>query len=55
VAYNFSNIKVDVCEFGAITCKCRQVFSFSFTISRVEFIKRQTNEASHCYLERLHP
>ena len=38
---------VDVTEFGHIIATCRGIFSTSFTNSRVEFTRRQTNAAAH--------
>jgi len=43
----FHSRTVDVTEFGTIIGACQHLFSFSFTNSRVEFIRRQTNAAAH--------
>ncbi|MCH93742.1 replication protein A 70 kDa dna-binding subunit, partial [Trifolium medium] len=39
--------KVDISELGDIVSNCKQIFNSYFTNSRVEFIKRQANEAAH--------
>ncbi|RHN79799.1 hypothetical protein MtrunA17_Chr1g0181271 [Medicago truncatula] len=43
----FHSRKTDVSEFGSIIDACRDLFSNSFTNSRVEFIRRQANAAVH--------
>jgi ribonuclease HI len=39
--------KSDVSKVGSIIGACRDLFSTSFTNSRVEFIRRQANAAAH--------
>lgn len=43
----FHSRTIDVTEFGNIIDACREIFSSSFTNSRVEFIRRQANAAAH--------
>jgi ribonuclease HI len=43
----FHSRTVDVTEFGTIIGACQNLFSSSFTNSRVEFIRRQANAAAH--------
>jgi ribonuclease HI len=43
----FHSRTTDVSEFGNIIGACRDLFSTSFTNSRVEFIRRQANAAAH--------
>ena len=43
----FHSREVDVTEFGHIIDVCRDILSTSFTNSRVEFIRRQANAATH--------
>jgi len=43
----FHSRKTDVTDFGSIVGACRELFSTSFTNSRVEFTRRQANAAAH--------
>jgi len=43
----FHSRTVDVTEFGTVIGACQHLFSSSFTNSRVEFIRRQANTATH--------
>ncbi len=43
----FHSRKMDVTDFGSIIGACRELFSTSFTNSRVEFTRRQANAAAH--------
>ena len=43
----FHSRMTDVTEFGIIIVACRELFSSSFTKSRVEFIMRQANVRAH--------
>jgi len=43
----FHSCKMDVTDFGSIIGACRELFSTSFTNSRVEFTRRQANAAAH--------
>jgi hypothetical protein len=42
----FHSCKTDVTNFGSIIGACRELLSTSFTNSRVEFTRRQTNETA---------
>jgi hypothetical protein len=43
----FHHHRLDITEFGQVMADARRLFSSSFTNSRVEFNKRQTNEVAH--------
>jgi len=43
----FHSRTTDVTEFGNTIGACRELFSISFTNSRVEFIRRQANAVAH--------
>jgi len=43
----FNSRRVDITKFGQVLSACRQLFDTKFTNSKVEFIRRQTNEVTH--------
>jgi len=47
VVNSFSSAHQDVTEFGMIIHNCKTIFKQYYINSRVEFVKRQTNETIH--------
>jgi len=45
--YAFLSNRNDTSKFGCIISSCRSLFTTSFSNSRVEFVRRQANDAAH--------